>query len=604
MNTELYEYENITGEEKDISSKKAFRHLLPFLRKHVRGLSLCLVLLTGAIFLSLLWPILIRKAIDTNISNGDFRGLINTVILIGAIQVASLIFQYIQRVRLEIIGQNVMVELKTKLFDHILSLDISFFDRNPVGRLLARVESDTESLRMLFTNTAVLVVGDVLLITGIYSVMFYYHWRLALILFSVLPITVILTVTVTRITSRRFLEVRKKMAEITATVTEFLHGMSIVQIFHRGDYARRRVYEVNRQKFKHQSFAEIAFVIFFNTVFFFQYLAIATTLFMSVIWIKSGILTVGTISMFIILIWRSFDPIWRVSEQLSTIQKSIAGAKRIFALLSQESSLPQPAQPVAWSKLEKGIKFENVSFSYTNDDTYALRNASFEIPVGKRVALVGATGGGKTTVISLLLRLYDPQQGRITVDGIDIRDIATDELRRRFALVLQDIILFPGDVRENISLESEEITEERIVRAAQTVEADRFIRKLPEAYRTEVSEKGSNFSRGERQLLSFARALASDPDILLLDEATSSVDPETERVIQNSLKKLMAGRTSIIVAHRLSTILDVDQIMVIRRGEIIERGTHTELILKPDGYYAKLFHLQFKNRNGVLNNVR
>ena len=567
-------------------------------------MSLCLILLTGATFLSLMWPILIRKAIDTNISNGDFQGLIYTVILIGVIQVASLVFQYIQRVKLEIIGQNVMVELKTKLFDHILSLDISFFDKNPVGRLLARVESDTESLRLLFTNTAVLVVGDFFLITGIYSVMFYYHWQLALILFSVFPITVILTVIVTRMTSPRFLEVRKKMAEITATVTEFLHGMSIVQIFHRGDYARRRVFEVNRLKFEHQAFAEIAFVVFFNTVFFFQYLAIAATLFMSVLWVKSGILTVGTISMFIILIWRSFDPIWRVSEQLSTIQKSIAGAKRIFALLSQTTELPQTAQPVAWKKLEKGIKFENVSFSYMNDGNYALKNASFEIPVGKRVALVGATGGGKTTIISLLQRLYDPQEGRITVDGIDIRDIATGELRRRFALVLQDIILFPGDVRDNISLEAEEISEEQIVRAARTVEADRFIRKLPKAYRTEVSEKGSNFSRGERQLLSFARALASDPDILLLDEATSSVDPETERVIQNSLKKLMAGRTSIIVAHRLSTILDVDQIMVIRKGEIIERGTHTELILKPDGYYAKLFHLQFKNRNGVLNNVR
>jgi ATP-binding cassette subfamily B protein len=308
--------------------------------------------------------------------------------------------------------------------------------------------------------------------------------------------------------------------------------------------------------------------------------------------------------MFIILIWRSFDPIWRVSEQLSTIQKSIAGAKRIFALLSQKSSLPQPVRPVAWAELKQGIRFENVSFSYTGDDNYALKDVSFDIPVGKRVALVGATGGGKTTVISLLLRLYDPQKGRITVDGVDIRDIATDALRRRFALVLQDIILFPGDVRSNISLDTEGISEDRVVRAAETVEADRFIRHLSDGYETEVSEKGMNFSRGERQLLSFARALASDPDVLLLDEATSSVDPETERVIQNSLKKLMAERTSIIVAHRLSTILDVDEILVIRRGEIIERGTHTELILKDGGYYAKLFHLQFKNRNGVLNNVR
>jgi len=604
MSADLYEYENITDEEKDISSKQAFGRLLPFLKNHIKGLSVCLVMLVVATILSLYWPILIRKAIDVNISDGDFSGLIITVIIIGVIQLASLVFQYLQRVKLETIGQDVMVELKSKLFHHILSLDVSFFDKNPVGRLLARVESDTESLRLLFTNTVVLVVGDFLLMAGIYGVMFYYHWRLALILFCIVPVTAILVVIIARITSPRFLAVRKKMAEITATMTEFLHGMSIVQIFHRGEYARRRLYRANELKFKEHAYAEIAFIFFFNTIFFFEYVAIALTLFFGVIWMKSGSLTVGTISLFIILIWRSFDPIWRVSEQLSTIQKSIAGAKRIFALLSQKSSLPQPARPVAWATLKQGIRFENVTFSYTNDDNYALKDVSFDIPKGKRFALVGATGGGKTTIISLLLRLYDPQQGRITVDGVDIRDIATDDLRRRFALVLQDIILFPGDVRSNISLDSEGVSEERVTRAAETVEADRFIRHLSDGYKTEVSEKGMNFSRGERQLLSFARALASDPDVLLLDEATSSVDPETERVIQNSLKKLMADRTSIIVAHRLSTILDVDEILVIRHGEIIERGTHTELILKEDGYYAKLFHLQFKNRNGVVNNVR
>ena len=604
MSADLYEFEKITDEEKDISSKQAFGKLLPFLRKHVKGLSVCLFMLAAATILSLYWPILIRKAIDVNIARSDFHGLIKTVVLIGVFQLASLIFQYLQRVKLETIGQNVMVDLKSRLFHHILSLDISFFDRNPVGRLLARVESDTESLRMLFTNTVVLVVGDLLLMTGIYGVMFYYHWRLTLILISIIPVAAVLVVLVARITSPRFLAVRKKMAEITATLTEFLHGMSIVQIFHRGEYARRKLSRANELKFREHARGEIAFIVFFNTIFFLQYVAIALTLFFSVIWIKAGTLTVGTISMFIILIWRSFDPIWRVSEQLSTIQKAIAGAKRIFALLSQKSSLPQPEKPVAWSGLKEGIKFENVTFSYTDDDNYALKDVSFEIPSGKRVALVGATGGGKTTVISLLLRLYDPQRGRITVDGIDIRDLATDDLRKRFALVLQDIILFPGDVRSNISLDSEDISEELVTGAARTVEADRFISRLPEGYKTEVSEKGMNFSRGERQLLSFARALASDPDVLLLDEATSSVDPETERVIQNSLKKLMAGRTSIIVAHRLSTILDVDEILVIRHGEVIERGTHTELILKEGGYYAKLFHLQFKNRNGVINNVR
>jgi ATP-binding cassette subfamily B multidrug efflux pump len=304
--------------------------------------------------------------------------------------------------------------------------------------------------------------------------------------------------------------------------------------------------------------------------------------------------------MFVVLIWKSFEPIYTASGQLSHIQKAIAGGKRIFALLSTDNSLREPASPVQWSGLNEGIRFENVWFSYNNNDEYALKDASFEVPVGSQVALAGVTGGGKSTIISLLLRLYDPQRGRITVDGINIRDITKEDLRKKFALVLQDIFLFPGDVEYNIALDSDSITEDNIVAASRIVEADRFIQRLPGGYKTEVSEKGANFSRGERQLLSFARALVTDPDVLILDEATSSVDPDTERTIQASMKKLMEGRTSIIIAHRLSTILESDQILVIKRGEIIERGTHTELILK-NGYYSKLFQLQFKN--GVMANV-
>ncbi len=602
MSSQFYEDEKIRPEEKDISSKKAFGKLRPLLKAHTRGLLICLFLLASSTILSLAWPVLLKRALDVDIKAGDFTGLLITVAAIGLIQCVTILLQYFQRIKLEIIGQDVMVDLKRKLFDHILSLDISFFDRNPVGRLLARVETDTESLRMLFTNTVVLVVGDLLLVAGIFAVMFYYNWRLALILFMIVPIIVILIVIFERKTTPRFLEVRKRMAEVTAQLTELLHGMSIIQIFHRGAYARGRVHRANRLKFDEDVYVNVAVCIFFNTVFFFEYVMVALVLFFGALWIAEGTVTVGTIGMFIVLIWRSFEPIWRTSEQLANIQKAVAGAKRIFALMSEEQKLPDPAEPVPINSVKQGIRFEDVTFSYTGDGNYALEDVSFEIPVGKRVALVGVTGGGKSTVISLLLRLYDPQKGRITIDGVDIRDMAKAELRRRFSLVLQDIMLFPGDVRSNISLESETISDEKIAEAARTVEADGFIRGLPDGYKTEVSEKGANFSRGERQLLSFARALVTDPDVLLLDEATSSVDPETERTIQGSLKKLMARRTSLIIAHRLSTILDVDEILVIRRGRIIERGTHTELILK-DGYYSKLFHLQFKNRNGVVSNV-
>ena len=594
MTSEFYENEKIGPSEQNLSSRKAFSKLLPLLNKHRTGLFICLMLLVGTTLLSLSWPLLLKRAVDVNIAGKDFSGLICTVLAIAGIQAATLIFQYVQTVKLETIGQNIMVDLKRKLFNHILSLNVSFFDKNPVGRLMARVESDTESLRMLFTQTAVTLIGDFILIIGVFGIMFYYSWRLTLILLAIVPIVITLTYIFQKITTSRFLEVRKKMAEITAALTEFLQGMSIIQIFHRGEYVKSRLNQANKSKFKDESYVHIAICMYFNSVFFFETVMVALVLIFGMLWIKSGAITVGTISMFIILIWRSFEPIYRASEQLSNIQKAIAGARRIFALLSNNDKLAERDNPIAWNKLSGSIRFEHVWFSYTGDDKYVLKDINFEIPVGDQIALAGVTGGGKSTIISLLLRLYDPQKGRITIDGIDIRDMCLADLRQRFALVLQDIYLFPGDIKSNIALDSDKIPEAKVIDAAKTVDADGFIQKLPQKYSTEVFEKGANFSRGERQLLSFARALAADPDVLILDEATSSIDPHTERVIQVSLKKLMAGRTSLVIAHRLTTILEADMILVIRRGEIIERGTHTDLISQ-DGYYSKLFHLQFKN---------
>jgi ATP-binding cassette subfamily B protein len=384
------------------------------------------------------------------------------------------------------------------------------------------------------------------------------------------------------------------MAEVTASATEFLHGMSIIQIFHRGAYARQRFFRTNEIKFTEDAYVNIAVCIFFNTVFLFEYVKIGLIVLLGP---QFG-LTTGLMILFLVNVWRSFEPVFRTSEQLANFQKGVAGAKRIFALLQTKPRLLDSPRPVAWPGLKDAIRFENVSFSYGNDDNWVLKDVSFEIKAGQRVALAGVTGGGKSTVISLLLRFYDPQKGRITVDGVDIRELARADLRQRFALVLQDIFLFPGSVADNIGLEAADITMQQITEAAQSVAANQFIDRLPDGYKSAVSEKGANFSRGERQLLSFARALAFDPDVLVLDEATSSVDPETERTIQHSLTKLMSGRTSLVIAHRLSTILDVDQILVIRQGEIVERGTHAELLLA-NGYYTKLFHLQYKNKNGV-----
>jgi ATP-binding cassette, subfamily B, multidrug efflux pump len=602
MSIELFDDQKLSPEEQALSSRKAISALLPMLKKHRKGLMTAFLLLAAATGISLYWPILLKQAFDVDLANRDFRGLVFTTLGIMILQGTNLLIQYFQRIKLETVGQAVMTELKERLFRHILSLDVPFFDRNPVGKLMSRVESDAESLRMLFTMTAVVLAGDILLITGTFSVMFYYSWRLSLILIAIVPILLGMIVIFERKTTPRFFEVRRKVAEMVATLTEFLHGMAIVQIFSREAYARKRLNEANRAAFRHDAYASLAVTIFFNLVQFSQYLMIGLVLFFGIAWAQRGIVSVGTLSMFIILIWRAYEPIYRTSEQLSTIQRALAGAKRIHALLNTAARLNDPVRPVNWPKLQHGVRFENVWFSYNNDETYQLKDVSFDLPVGKRIALVGVTGGGKSTVINLLLRFYDPQKGRVLVDGIDVREITQEELRRRFALVLQDIFLFPGDVRSNIALEDGGYDDERIRKAAETVDAHRFIERLPKQYATEVSEKGSNFSRGERQLLSFARALVVNPDLLILDEATSSVDPETERSIQEALKRLMTGRTSLVIAHRLTTILDVDEILVIRRGEIIERGTHTELLLQ-NGYYSRLFHLQFKSRNGVASHV-
>jgi ATP-binding cassette subfamily B protein len=335
----------------------------------------------------------------------------------------------------------------------------------------------------------------------------------------------------------------------------------------------------------------------FNFIFFLESFVIALVLYFGARWVGVGDLTIGTLVMFITYVRMFFEPVHLAAEEVAAIQKAVAGAKRIFGLLDTEEVVPEPVRPVEWAGLESGITFDDVWFSYTGDDNHALKGVSFTIPRGKRFALAGVTGGGKSTVINLLLRFYDPQKGRILVDGTDIREIETSGLRRKFGLVLQDIFIFPGNVASNVSLSVDGGGEAAVRAACKAVSADSFIEAMPDRYETELAERGANLSRGERQLLSFARALAFDPQVLILDEATSSVDPETERLIQTGLETLMEGRTSIVIAHRLSTILNVDRILVIREGEIIERGTHRELVAA-GGYYSKLFQLQF-SANGM-----
>jgi ATP-binding cassette subfamily B multidrug efflux pump len=565
MDAVYFEDDNVTRE---ISSRKAFGRLTP-----------------------------VRRAIDLDISKGDYRGLLGTVGLYVLSQSLFLVLNYMFRIRMEIIGQKVMLRLRKRLFGHILKSSVSFFDRNPVGRLMARVESDTEALRQLFTNTVVTFVGALLLIVGMLFWMFVVAPKLALVVAIFLPPILVAIYAFHRYSTPKWLEIRKRMADITATLTEFLHGMQIIQIFDRAEWARARLDETNRRKWLPEVKAEVSVVILFNFIFMIEAIIISLVLYAGARWAGAEPVTIGTLVMFIGYIRMLFEPMHMMAEEIAVVQKAIAGAKRIFNLLATDDRISEPARPVVWPTLSEGITFEDVTFSYTNDGSYAVKDLNFTIPKGRRFALAGVTGGGKSTVINLLLRFYDPQKGRILVDGVDIRSIAKDELRHKIGLVLQDIYLFPGTVATNVALSANGSDRDRIAEACRTVSADRFVSRMKKGLDTKLSERGSNLSRGERQLLSFARALYFDPQILVLDEATSSVDPETERLVQRGIDLLMKGRTSIIIAHRLSTILHVDQILVIREGEIIERGKHAEL-LDRGGYYAKLFKLQFQS-NGT-----
>lgn len=612
-------------QETSVSAKEAFKGLLPLLKPHNKRLLLNLTLLIIATGFSLLGPIVIQRTVDLAVSssplteavvpgttqpaNAAADAVVPQIITMSVIYVIVLLLflvtNYAQRVHLETIGQDVITDLKRNCFNHIVGLSVSFFDRNPVGRLLSRVESDGEALRQFFANVVVLIVGDAIKVVCILAILFAYSWQLTLATLAFSPLIIVLIYFYQRYTTPRFLGIRKRMADVVATMTEFLQGMSVVQVFNRQGVIQNRMNDANRNKFKMDVEAHLSHTTFFNLVFFVENIGIATITYIGATLIVDRVsgsaaetMTVGTILLFIMYLRMFFEPIHRAAEELHGIQRAIAGARRVFALMKNDEVIPEPVTPRKWEHLENVIKFENVGLSYNNDDKFALREASFEIRKGEKVALVGVTGGGKSTIVSLLLRFYDPTEGRITVDGIDIRDLNTEDLRSKFGLVLQDIFLFPGNVRQNITLEQEGISEESLHAAAQMVAADRFIDRMPKKWDTEISERGGNLSRGERQLLSFARAMVFNPQVLLLDEATSSVDPDTEKQIQAALKRLLAGRTSLIIAHRLSTILDADRILVIREGRIIERGTHAELLAQ-GGYYEKLYRLQFQDTDKV-----
>ena len=574
---------------------RLMRRLLAYLRPYWRQVAVAFVAIVAGAAAQLAQPYLIKTAIDRHIATGRLDGLDRLAVIYLLILIGAFGAEYIQTWTMQLTGQRIMFDLRMAIYRHLQRLDVRYYDRNPVGRLMTRVTSDVDVLNDLFTSGVVTVFGDVFLLVGIMIMMLWMNWRLALVAFSVLPLIVIVTQWFRRNVRDSYRVVRGWIARINAFLQENITGMSTVQLFRREALNFARFDEIDR---KHRD-ANIE-SIFYYAVFYPAIEVVSTLASALIIWYGGGAvlhntLTLGALVAFLQYSLRFFRPISDMSEKFNILQAAMASSERIFKVLDEPVVIATPPRLVKRPAPAAGhIVFDGVWFAY-NDDDFVLKEVSFEVRPGERVGIVGATGSGKTTLINLLLRFYDVTRGRITVDGVDVRDLDLADLRSLFSLVLQDVHLFSGTIADNIRLGDGSMSDDRIRRAARAVHADAFIERLPNGFASAVAERGATLSVGQKQLLSFARALAFDPRVLILDEATSSIDTETEILIRDALRVLMAGRTTIAIAHRLSTIQDMDKILVLHKGRLREAGTHQEL-LAARGIYFKLFELQYSVR--------
>ncbi|MCS6885265.1 MAG: ABC transporter ATP-binding protein [Acidobacteriota bacterium] len=483
---------------------------------------------------------------------------------------------YFQDVLLNTMGQYVMYDLRKEIFSHLQRLPLSYFDRNPVGRLVTRLTSDVDALNELMTAGFATLFSDVFMLLGIIVFLFLVNWQLALALLCILPLMIAITAWFRRNATRAFRTVRVKLARINSFLQEHITGMAVVQIFNREEKAYREFAKIDDEHRKANIDTIFYYAVFYPAVGLINAIGIALIIWYGGLQVLEGTLTLGALIFFIQATHRFYEPIQDISEKYNILQSAVVASERIFKLLDLPISITSPANPQKLGKFKSEIEFRNVWFAY-EDENWVLKGVSFKIAAGESVALIGHTGAGKTTIVNLLLRFYDVQKGQILIDGHDIRELDIAELRSQFALVLQDVFLFSGDVKTNITLGNDAISKEKIIEAARQVHADTFINRLDGGYDAPLTERGSTLSAGQRQLLSFARALSYDPNILILDEATSSVDTETEMLIQDAVGKLLQGRTSIIIAHRLSTIQKCNRIIVLHKGKVREIGTHQQL---------------------------
>jgi len=588
--------------------------LLGYLRPYRLRASISVVLVILSSFAEVAGPVIIAVAVDLFVLKsppegnaismrvGEFlaaRGWapspIDGITYATLIYLGTLVFGFViiysQMVLMNMMGQYIMFDLRKQIFGHLQKLHVQFFDRNPVGRLITRVTTDVDALNEMFTAGFVSIFGDVFVLAGIIGILFWLNWKLALVLFSVIPFLVAVSIWFRRGARKTYRMVRARIAAINAFLQEHITGMPVVQLFNRQEEEASRFDALNAKHRDANIESIFYYSVFYPLVEIVQSVGIALIVWYGGGSVLQGTLTIGALIAFFQYAQRFYEPISDLSEKYNILQAAMAASERIFKLLDTEAKVLDEGTIDDVDELRE-IEFRDVWFAY-NDEDWVLKGVSFRVEKGERIALVGHTGAGKTTVTNLLLRFYEVQRGEILINGRPIADYRIDALRRVFAIVQQDVFLFSGTVADNISLQNEAISREDVVTAAERVHADRFISRLPEGYDAPVRERGAGFAVGEKQLLSFARALAFNPPVLILDEATSSIDSETERLIQDAIEVLMEGRTTIAIAHRLSTIRSADQILAFHHGEIRERGTHEEL-LRQDGIYRRLYELQYR----------
>ena len=574
----------------EMNKKSSTMRLIAYMKPYAHWVIFALLLVLGLTAFDLYRPMLVGDAIDTFGANGDYDVIIATAIKYAVVLALSFAFNIAQTWILQKTGQNVILQMRKDLYRHIQSLGSRYFDITPVGKLVTRVTNDVEALNEMYSGILVQLFRNIVKIVGLAGVMLVLDVRLAAISFVLMPLVIGLTVLCQKIARNIYRLYRTRLTDINTFLSEHLSGMKIIQIFGRQERKFEEFHDKNTKLYKAFYREMLMYAVFRPLIYILSILSLMIVLWFGSRNVFDEIISVGTLYIFSNYIRSFFDPIQELAEQFSTLQSSIASAEKIFTVMDENEFIPEVENPKQPDKITGKIEFDHVWFAYDGEN-YVLKDVSFVINPGEKVAFVGATGAGKSSILNLIGRYYDIQKGHIYIDGIDIRQLSKKQLRSAIGQMQQDVFIFEGDVAYNIRLNDDNITDVQVKAAAEYVNASHFIEKLPQGYHEPVTERGATFSAGERQLLSFARTLAHNPSILVMDEATANIDTETEILIQEALEKLMDGRTTIMVAHRLSTIQHADCIMVMHKGRICERGTHREL-LEQDGIYRKLYELQ------------